>query len=101
MTAIDLDKVYATNRKAGISEIKKYNAIKLWINSGTVDVYGSDSETKPTALSQMTLNTENTAVGGHKAFNAVPAWIAIVQNTGTTTDMTVTGLYISAGVAIS
>lgn len=73
----------------------------LFINSGTVDVYGSNSATQPTSLSSMVLNDENTGVSGIVKFEIVPKWIAIVQNTGTTTELVSYGINASAMGAIS
>lgn len=74
---------------------------RLFINSGTVSVYGSDSATQPTALSQMTLNTENTGVSGIKEFGLVPKYIAIVQASGTTTELVSYGINAVNLAAIS
>ena len=63
----------------------------LFINSGTVDVYGSNSETVPVSFATMTLNDENTAVKGVIGFSIIPTYIAIKQNVGDTTELTVRG----------
>lgn len=67
---------------------------RLFVNSGTVNVYGSDSLTQPTAISEMTLNAENENVSGVLSFGVIPKWLAITQNSGTTTEL------VSYGVAV-
>lgn len=92
MNSLALKTLYKVSRRVGIANIKKYNSIKMWINSGSVDIFGSDSETRPTSLSEMTLNPENSNVSGHDYFDAIPVYLAIRQNTGTTNEVIVTGL---------
>jgi hypothetical protein len=73
----------------------------LFVNSGTVNIYSSGSATQPTALSQMTLRTEETGVSGSSPFGAVPKYIAIIQASGTSTEITSDGIEIQDLGAIS
>ena len=98
-TALALDTLYEV-RKAKISADEQRGP-NLWINSGTVDVYGSNSATQPGALANMTLSTENTEVSGLVQFTAIPRYIAIVQNTGTTTELVASGVDVVSRGAIS
>lgn len=78
-----------------ISQDNKYagQTARIFINSGTVDIYGSDSATEPISLATMTLNSVNTAVSGIDEFSqSLPRYIAIKQNGGTTTEIVVTFL---------
>ena len=78
-----------------ISQENRYGGqtARIFINSGTVDIYGSDSATQPISLATMTLNTVNTGVSGIAEFSeSLPRYIAIKQKTGTTTELVVTFL---------
>lgn len=94
-TTLALSRLYRTG--AAGSKAKA----RLFINSGTVSVYGSDSATQPASLAAMTLNTENTGVSGIVKFDVVPKYIAIVQESGTTTELVSYGLNAVNLAAIS
>jgi hypothetical protein len=90
--AISLDTLYECRLKGGVSGSEQLKP-NLYTDAGTVDVYGSNSATQPTALADMVLNTENTAVAaGITSFSIIPRWIAIVQNTDTTNELMLTGV---------
>lgn len=67
---------------------------KIWINSGSVDIKGSDSTTQPANLAAMTLNSVNTGVAAHAPFEPIPRYIAIVQNDTTSTEINISGIRI-------
>lgn len=67
----------------------------IYINSGTVDVYGSGGLSQPTSLSELTLEDENTAVDGFDIFDLIPTYILVKQNTGTSTEIVVSGLRLN------
>lgn len=67
----------------------------IYINKGTVNVYGSGCLTQPTHLSDMTLEQENTAVDGFDTFDCIPEFICVTQNAGTTTEIVVAGLKVT------
>jgi hypothetical protein len=67
----------------------------LWINSGTIDLYTSNSATQPTSLADMTLATDDTNVSADKGITRVIKYIAIVQNTGTTTEIISSGIDVA------
>ena len=97
--AASLDTLYQCEQvTSGLFGQKNSN---IFINSGTVDVYHSNSATQPTALSDMVLSTDDTAIGGATEFNIVPKYIAIVQNTGTTTEIVLSSVKITSLGAIS
>ena len=91
-TTIELDTLYEASKMVGITKIDEQLETNLFVNSGTVNVYGSNSGTQPVSIATMTLNSENTAVGGIVPFKVIPRWIAIVQNSGTTTELVTTGV---------
>lgn len=68
----------------------------IWIDSGSIDIYSSNSKTQPTQLSDMTLNTEDTNVTGIMALDIIPRWIYIDQNTGTSTEIVSTGIDVES-----
>lgn len=100
-TALAVGTLYRVGRIRGEKNVGPQGVPNLWINSGTVSVYGSNSVTTPTALSQMTLNAENTGVSGVVEFNLVPTFIAITQASGTTTELIAYGLVVESLGAIS
>lgn len=73
----------------------------IFINSGSVDIYGSNSATQPANLAAMVLTTGNTNVAGVEAFGVIPRWIAVVQNTGTTTELVASGVRVTGRGAIA
>lgn len=99
-TAMTLSRLYDAS-KAQISGDSDQMVPNLYINSGTVDVYGSNSATKPANLAAMTLDTENTGVSGVNAFSIIPRWIAVKQNGGATTELVATGLELEDQGAIA
>lgn len=66
----------------------------IYVNKGTVDVYGSGCLTQPTHLADMTLEQENIAVDGFDTFDCIPEYICVKQNTGETTEIVVAGLKV-------
>ena len=71
----------------------------IYINSGTVNLYGSNTQGKPASIAAMTLNEENTAVGGCLGFGFIPLYLAITQASGTTTEIVFEGAdFIDMGV---
>lgn len=91
---IQLNTLYEVVIKPVISGVSEQGAVSLFINSGSVDVYGSNSSLTPTSLSQMVLPSVNTDVSGIESFFIVPNYIAITQNSGTTTDLSLSGIKI-------
>lgn len=67
----------------------------VFINAGTVDVYASGGFTQPKTLSDLVLEDENTAVDGFDVFNLIPTYICFKQNTGTSTEVVVSGLILT------
>ena len=99
-TALTLSKLYAC--KVGYSshggdQLKP----NIWVNSGTVDIYTSNSATQPANLAAMTLGTSGTGVGPEILFNAVYNYIAVVQDTGTTTELNISGVDVELLGAIT
>lgn len=74
------------------SDIQRDLAASLWVNDGSVDLYGSDSATQPTSLAEMTLNAGDTGIEGKRQILTVCNYIAVVQNTGTTTEIILSGV---------
>ncbi len=73
-------------------DIQRDLSASIWVDSGSVDVYASDSATQPTTLAEMTLNTDDVAIAGKAQLVALPNYIAIVQNQGTSTELVLTGV---------
>ena len=94
-TTLQLGTLYEVSKKGGVSGSEQLST-NLWINAGTVDVYSHNGATQPASLSQMTLNDSDTAVGGSASLTTIPRFIAIVQNTGTTTEMVTSGVHVNA-----
>lgn len=53
----------------------------LIVKDGTVDIYGSNSNEKPSSTSDMVLDSGDTGVRGNLSFASMPKWIAYVDNT--------------------
>lgn len=102
--ALSLDTLYEVTLAPRTSQSEQI-APSIWINTGSVDIYASQSASVPAALSNMTLNSEDTAVEGIASFdlqgNTVPRYIAVTQNTGTSTEIIASGLSIESLGAIS
>lgn len=88
---LELGRLYEVSQKGPIQGVEQKEP-NIFINSGGVNIYGSNSATEPTALSQMALTADNTNVEGQAAFGFIPRYIAITQNTGMTTELVVSGL---------
>lgn len=98
-TAIALNKLYrvSLDYDSAADQIKP----SLFVNSGSVNVYGYNGATKPTQLSGMVLPTINENVSALFTFNVIPSYIAITQNSGTITELVLSGLEIQDLGAIS
>lgn len=98
-TAIALNKLYrvSLDYNSASDQIKP----SLFVNSGNVNVYGYNGATKPTQLSGMVLPTINQNINTLFTFNMIPSYIAITQNSGTTTELVLSGLEIQDLGAIS
>lgn len=101
---LTLDRLYEV-KLAPIRYSREQIAPSIWVNTGSVDVYASQSATVPAALANMTLNEEDTAIDGIASLdlqgNTIPRYIAVTQNTGTSTEIIATGLSILDLGAIS
>ena len=53
----------------------------LVIRNGTANIYGSNANDRPSALSEMDLATEDTGVRNTKGLPNLPKWIAYEDNT--------------------
>lgn len=92
---IEVGKLYRVV-SLGDAYIEQNINYSIWVNTGAVDVYGSDSGTQPTALADMTLASEDTAVAGKKLITALPAYLALAQNGATApTEIVLTGVEIT------
>jgi len=89
---------YQTSIVAGklyeVAALRRYQTVaqltpNIWINGGTASVYGSNSATVPTALSDMSLPNSNVDLEDMHVFEVVPRYIAV---TGTATELVITGL---------
>ncbi len=79
----------------GIQGDNTYDRQKvLFVDSGSVDIYVSNSETQPITLSKMILSDSN--IDGLKQLGPIPKWLALVQNKGTSTEITIEGVNIES-----
>ena len=92
---VELNTLYEIAKLGGVSGAETIEPF-IWINSGAVDIRSSSTEADPNTLTlaDMTLNTENTNLSGHQPFYSFGNYIAIIQNTGTTTEITLSGVEI-------
>lgn len=90
---------------APIRDSREQIAPSIWVNTGSVDIYASNSATVPAAFANMTLNDADTAVEGVASFdlqgNTIPRYISVKQNTGTSTEIIISGVSINDLGAIS
>jgi len=91
-TALQLGHLYQVEGETHANR-EVYVAPHIYINTGTVNVYGSDSDTRPTSVTDMVM-TNSTAVGGFRVFATVPNYIVITQHSGTTTELLAVGLVV-------
>lgn len=97
---LQLGELYEISVRGGVKGSEQINA-NIWVNSGTVDIYASNSATAPTTVTDMTLDEVDTGVGGTLTILTAPRYIAIVQNGGTSTEINASGLNITSLGAIS
>ena len=88
-----LDTLYEVAKRGGSSASEQLEP-SFWVSDGSVDVYVSNSLTQPTALSEMTLDTDDVAIGGIRQFGVIPTYILVKQNTGSSTEVVVAGLEV-------
>ena len=101
-TALTLSHLYSISEQGTATANNPFRQIQpnLFVNSGTVSVYGYNGATKPTALSGMVLNSTPTVVAGILPFDILPTYIAVVQVSGTSTEVVITdaGIVTDLGV---
>lgn len=70
---------------AGTVYRTKFNASNdnrnLVIQDGTINLYGSNANDRPSSTSEMDLATEDTGIRNTKGMINLPKWIAYVDNT--------------------
>ena len=89
---IELGKLYRVDALSQ-PDIQRDLTASIWVNSGSVDIHGSDSETQPATLDDMTLNAEDTGVEGKTVISTLTNYIAVKQNAGETTEIVLSGIY--------
>jgi len=90
---LSLDKLYkisAVNQDI----ISKNISHSIWVNSGSIDLYGADLNVPPVSLSEMTFNPEDAGLNGKTKLEASTNYILLKQNTGTSTVITLTGFNV-------
>ena len=89
-TAISLGTLYEIklSDKSGLGEGL---APRISVKGGTVSVYFSDSATQPATLSDMNLDK---ALTKSDFFNAVPVYMAVVQDGGTVSEVILSSIQI-------
>lgn len=73
---------------------QEQNAISIEAKGGTVDILGYNGATESPVEADMTLQTSNVGIEGVVPFDVVPRYILVKQNTGTTTEITLSGVDI-------
>lgn len=66
----------------------------IFINSGTINIYAYNGATEPDYLNDMVLQSTSTNLSGLIPFSVIPTYIAITQNTGTSSEIISSGLEI-------
>jgi len=66
----------------------------IFVDSGSLNIYAYDGATQPAALSNMVLSTTATNIAGESPFEVVPTYLAVAQNTGTSTEIILNGIEI-------
>lgn len=92
-TEIQLSTLY----KVQLSRFSVSNDVKsIFVNSGSVNIYAYDGATKPTALTDMVLSNTATNIAGETPLELVPTYIAVIQNSGTSTEIVLNGIDVLA-----
>ena len=88
---LTMGRLYAIKVSSPLSGSERIGKF-IWVNSGTVDIKASASATQPAVSTDMTLNTEDAGVAGTHVFQTLTNYIWIAQNTGTTTEIVISGV---------
>lgn len=89
---LEINKLYKIEALSK-SDIQRNLSASVWIKSGAVSVYGSDSATQPIGLADMTLDALDIGITGKVRFENLPNYIAIVSAGGAV------GEIVSSGIA--
>ena len=90
-TTITLDMIYKVTESSFFPTYRDFTP-NIWVNSGYVDIYVSNSDTTPVSIDDFSIS--DVKVGAMKEINSkiLPDWILFKQNSGTSTEIIVTGL---------
>ena len=91
--ALALSTLYKVTKKGGTSGSEML-APTIWVDTGSVDIYGHSGATQPAAIADMSLSADDTALEGTIKLSALPTYILVAQNTGITTELVATGIEI-------
>lgn len=97
---VNLSELYEVSLRGGVSGSEQINP-NIWIDSGSVDVYSSNSATQPASLLDMTLNSDDEGAEGLVALSTIPRFLAFVQNAGTSSEVILSGVQVESQGAIS
>ena len=89
-TAISLGTLYEIKLSAA-SGLGEGLAPRISVKGGTVSVYFSDSATQPATLAEMSLDK---ALAKSEFFNAIPVYMAVVQDGGTVSEVILSSIQI-------
>ena len=89
--SISLDTLYEINKKGGGSGSETLTPY-ISIKGGTVDIYAITSSIEPIDISDLELAVEDTGVTATKRITTAVRYIAIKQNTGTTSEIILSGI---------
>lgn len=96
---LEINTLYKTSASAKTANDKF--APSIWVNSGAINIYVSDSATKPTSLTEMTLSTSDSNISGKNIIQCLGTYMALIQNSGTSTEIIISGVDIESLGAIS
>ena len=100
--SLSLNRLYEISIKKELFNNGVFSQLRpnIFIKDGTVNVYHSNSATVPTQTSEMTLASNDTNITGEQTFTrSIPKYIAIIQNTGTTTEIVGSGLNLISDIS--
>lgn len=60
---------------------KNVTSAGIVVRNGTINMYGSNADFKPSSLTEMSLDAADTGIRGSISFGSMPKWIAYAENT--------------------
>lgn len=92
-TAVQLGRLYEIKKRGGLHGAETITPY-VSVNTGSVDIHAVTSATQPTALSEMPLADVDTGVSATREVMTAVRYISFKQNTGTTTEIVLSGIEV-------